>query len=344
MPSAARNARCLPLVRTATFLPFRNLLQEIGLPVDRLSQKWKLPASAMDDPEALLPLRSICQFLDEVVRREGVTDLGFQVGLRTPVASLGHFGFAIRHAVTLWDALHMAERLVSTLTSGSDIRIEKAGGTVWLHHRMLIGDTLGSRHADAFGLMMLVNLIRLAETDRWRPVAIRMPIAPDPVVADLELFQAAALRFNQATSAIAVPTMLLAKPLQQQSAHGLVDTDRLIDGLKLSAPAQDLCGSVKQFLQSQLPHGVTDIAATAEAAGLSVRTLQRQLRKEGSDYSRLLEQTRFRLAAELLRDSGIKIVDIALELGYGDSANFTRAFRRWAGISPQDFRCQDHGT
>ncbi len=338
MPSVTRNARCLPLVRTATFLPFRNFLCEIGLPVDRLSQKYKLPASAMDDPEGLLPLHGICHYLDDAACREGITELGFQVGLRTPIASLGHFGLLIRRAVTLWDALHTAQRLISTLTTGSNIRIEKAGGTVWVHHQMLIGDTPGSRHADAFGLMMLVNLIRLATSERWRPPAVRLPIAPECAVADLEMFQAAALQFNRASSAIALPTMLLTEPLQQQTAHGCIDHGRLHELLKSSAPASDLCGSVQQFLRSQIPNGHTDISAAAEAAGLSVRTLQRQLRQKGCDYSRLLDQARFRLAVELLRDTGIRIVDIALHLGYGDTANFTRAFRRWTGVPPQEFR------
>lgn len=342
MSSATQKARALPLVRTAAFLPFRNFLSEIGTPVDRVLQKSKLQIRAMHDPEALIPLRNLCRFLDDVVRREGIANLGFHVGLRTPIESLGDFGLMVRRSVTLWDALHTAERLVSTLSTGFNLRIQRAGGVVWVHHQNLIADAPGSRHADTFGLMMLVNLIRLTTSERWRPPAVRLLMPPDRTVADLPVFRTAAVEFQQTTSAIAVPAPLLSELLDRRAQHGAGDSQSLAERLQSSAPAQDLCGSVKQFLRSQIPHGVTDITAAAEAAGLSVRTLQRQLMEEGCEYSRLLEQTRFRLAVELLRDVDLKIVDIAQELGYGDAANFTRAFRRWTGLSPLEFRKAHH--
>lgn len=78
----------------------------------------------------------------------------------------------------------------------------------------------------------------------------------------------------------------------------------------------------------------------AEVANLSTRTLQRRLTAENRTYSGLLEEARLQAAMRLLRQNETKLVDVALELGYSDAANFTRAFLRWSGVAPRTARRQ----
>ncbi len=108
--------------------------------------------------------------------------------------------------------------------------------------------------------------------------------------------------------------------------------------LQSTAPAPDLGGSVRQAIAPLLPSGYPDIRLVADIAGLSVRTLQRRLDNEGSSYARLVEQVRFETAVRLLHDDRVKLINLALELGYFDPANFTRAFRRWTSASPSEYR------
>jgi len=76
----------------------------------------------------------------------------------------------------------------------------------------------------------------------------------------------------------------------------------------------------------------------ARAARCSVRTVQRRLRGAGLTYSGLLDEVRLEIAARMLGEAGRKVRDIAFDLGYSDQANFTRAFRRWAGAPPSEYR------
>lgn len=87
-----------------------------------------------------------------------------------------------------------------------------------------------------------------------------------------------------------------------------------------------------------LPDGSPGIALAARLAGTPVRTLHRRLGEEGVTYSQLIDELRHDLAIYLLRDPARQASEISLKLGYRDPAIFTRAFRRWTGTTPSDFR------
>jgi AraC-like DNA-binding protein len=95
---------------------------------------------------------------------------------------------------------------------------------------------------------------------------------------------------------------------------------------------------VRQAVASLVGLGLPQLELAAEVAGTSERSFQRRLAEVGLGFGRLVEEARFEAARRMLRDPGVKIIQISTQLGYHDSANFTRAFRRWTGVAPQVFR------
>ena len=83
-----------------------------------------------------------------------------------------------------------------------------------------------------------------------------------------------------------------------------------------------------------------NIELVAETMGTSVRTLQRRLRAMGLTYSEVVQRARRSAAQQLLRDRSAGIGEIARALGYSDPAHFTRAFHRWTGCTPRDYRAR----
>ena len=112
-------------------------------------------------------------------------------------------------------------------------------------------------------------------------------------------------------------------------------------GLVRARPSRvvDYLDPLKSYLALHVsPDGPPRIDCVAQAARCSVRTLQRRLREAGLTYSGLLDEVRLEIAAQMLAEAGKRVIDIALDLGYSDQANFTRAFRRWAGVPPSEYR------
>ena len=106
-----------------------------------------------------------------------------------------------------------------------------------------------------------------------------------------------------------------------------------------SSRVVDYLDPLKSYLALHVsPDGPPRIESVARAARCSVRTLQRRLREAGLTYSGLLEEVRLEIAVRMLDEAGKKVIDISLDLGYSDQANFTRAFRRWAGVPPSEYR------
>lgn len=106
----------------------------------------------------------------------------------------------------------------------------------------------------------------------------------------------------------------------------------------------DFATSLRLLLTGYLDEGLT-MTDCADLVGMSDRTLQRRLAQHETTFNELLDQARFDSAKQLLQDKSISLSDIGYELGYANPANFTRAFRRWAGVSPRQHRqllCQPH--
>ena len=81
-----------------------------------------------------------------------------------------------------------------------------------------------------------------------------------------------------------------------------------------------------------------NINQASEVIDISARTLQRRLSAEQQTYSGLIQQCRAQAAGNLLENSDATMAEIALQLGYRNQSHFTRAFQRWAQVSPSEFR------
>lgn len=84
--------------------------------------------------------------------------------------------------------------------------------------------------------------------------------------------------------------------------------------------------------------GRIELGLLSEMMRLPVRTLQRRLTEAGVSCLALVQEIQFARTLQLMEDPSRRLVDIAVELGFSDAAHFTRAFRRWTGVSPLDVR------
>ncbi|MCY1413973.1 putative HTH-type transcriptional regulator [compost metagenome] len=95
---------------------------------------------------------------------------------------------------------------------------------------------------------------------------------------------------------------------------------------------------MRQAIEVQLPDGVPSADTVAQALHLSLRSLQRHLADEGCRYDSLLDECRQNLALQHLRNANNSLSEISYLLGFADTSSFNRAFKRWTGLSPGQYR------
>jgi AraC-like DNA-binding protein len=95
---------------------------------------------------------------------------------------------------------------------------------------------------------------------------------------------------------------------------------------------------VKTKLVDHLPSGAITEKDIADLLNMSLRSLQRKLEEKGYTYKQLLEETRRELAEQYIRNSRLSLGEITYMLGFSELSNFSRAFKRWTGKSPQHYR------
>ena len=329
------------LIRTNVIHGVITLLQQLDAPIELLLREAKLPLFILNEPEALLPLKQVLQFIENTALIERMEQFGLLAGQQAQIANLGALGRLLCHSLTLFDAVNTLIRLGPSYNSGDRIWLNQQGEDVWLCRRFINDLEIAYPQAVHYSLMFLIRLIQLGAGSQWMPTEIRLTTPPSQGFAEVELFANTKIQFNQDATAIVVPHTLLSLRLQNSDQYSEQQRNQDYENLYSSASATNFPAFLRQIIGVQLKHGYPHIQSTAEMLGISVRTFQRQLNHSNLTYSSLIEQVRFERATQLLRDPTNKVTDIAAEIGYKDVGNFTRAFKRWTGVSPRAYLAQN---
>jgi AraC-like DNA-binding protein len=100
----------------------------------------------------------------------------------------------------------------------------------------------------------------------------------------------------------------------------------------------NLLARTRKILLDQLASGTPQLGNVASLFNITERQLQRKLKEQGTAFGELLDQVRLELALRYLQDARMSMVDIALSLGFSDQSNFVKAFKRWQGETPGQYR------
>lgn len=337
MRKAARVAAPKGSVRVATTMAVPALLQEYGVDPAALLAEFGLAPAIYDDPENMIPFDASCRILRRCAEAAGCPHFGLLVGQRASISALGALGFLMQSSDTVRAALTAVATHFRVHNSGAAIEFVEADDLASLGISILSPGLDGHEQLLPGMMAMASNVMRMLCGPQWRPYEVRFSRAPPPDAAPFKRFFNSRLVFDASETALVFDRHWLDRPLP--SADPLLNVmmrQRVAD--MESRSTETVSGQLRRVLPAMVTGRDSALEAAAGRLGIGTRTLHRRLAAEGTSFRQLLDDSRHRMAQQLLADTRLEAGEIAERLGYASASAFTRAFRRWSGLAPIAWR------
>lgn len=318
----------------------RKALDEAGCDSAALFARAGLDLAALEDPNARYPLDRTTALWRLAVAATGDEAFGLHVARHTHFTHFHALGYSLMASATLREVFERCARYFRIVTDAAQLAFEDAGPECHLYFDPRPGAPEPAVEAiDAFA----ANFVRGARALAGRgfaPLRVELRRPPPRVAAPFERLFRAPLRFAAPRNLLAFARADLERRLETANPELQLHQDEIILRHLARLERDNTVAQVRKALVELLPLGEPGEERMAEALHLSVRSLQRRLAAQGTSYKTLLNQTRRELALGYLSSPGCSVGEAAYLLGFADSSSFTRAFRRWTGVAPRDYRAQ----
>ena len=190
---------------------------------------------------------------------------------------------------------------------------------------------------DAF-FSTVVNMCRASYGDGFEPLRVELQRSEPPSTKEFTRVFRAPIAFESVSNALVMRLSDLTRALPTANVELARASEQVIGEYLSQFRKSDVVDRAKARLVEQLPSGNPTQESLASALNLSVITLQRKLHERDTSFTKILEDTRRELASEYMHKKSMSNKEIAYLLGFSEPSNFSRAFKRWTGLSPSEYR------
>ncbi len=333
MPSVptcgVRAAGPILLVLRAGGIDLGVVAKRLGIaPALLLDSDARLPVT-----QVLLPLWHLAEELldDPLVGLHAVDNISRE--------SFDLFSYVVAASSTMGEAAARAVRYFRLITEGGAYELDHDGQDAWWRYRPVNEATATCRQDSIFALAVIVAHVRLWLDSSFAPREVRFPYAALPRIAELETFFRAPVALGADRCAIRFDAGDLDRPFRSADPQLARFLERYAEDALASLPSLgQVSTQVRELLARGLRDGDTSLKVVAGKLAMSERNLQRQLKAENTTLKRIVEDLRRELATRYLKRPNLSVSEVAYMLGFSETAPFFRAFKKWTGKTPGDFR------
>jgi AraC-like DNA-binding protein len=323
--------------RIATLMEVPGLLKERGVDAARLFAEFHLDPAYFEEPENSIPFATMGKVLGRCAEQTRSPHFGLLVGQRTGISAIGAVGFLMQSSPDVRAALGILTHRYHAHNTGATLSIAEDASFVVLSYTILQADVEYREHILDGAMAVAFNIMRALCGQSWLPIEVRFARARPDDLEPFRRFFGATLYFDAEETALVFARHWLDKALP--SADPLLHKMML---QRLSeqelASRDDIVGHLRRMLPQLVATQSAALAVVANRVGLGVRTLNRRLAAEGVSFARLRDEARYTIARQLLQSTRMPAHQIADYLGFANASGFTRAFRRWSGMRPSQWR------
>ena len=309
-------------------------LSSLGLDSERLQARLgPLPEGA----DALVPVQTYLDMWDEAERLYGRPGLPSALAHAIPFGAFGALDYLVGSADTVAGCCESAMLHFAMVAIDVALEIDPlVGGDHALRVRALAPLPV---QALEFTLAALCSRLRYISGGSFQPRLVGLPLPRPADDAVRQRVFGLAPAYGHPCAELLVDAATWQMPTRSADPFLHATLKGMAAQLQLAQPGDStLERALRARLRDALAQGRADAARMAALLGVSERTLQRRLTEAGRSFSDVVEAFRREEAVRLLATPGLHLVQVAGRLGYAEQTSFTRAFRRWTGVTPGAWR------
>jgi AraC-like DNA-binding protein len=263
---------------------------------------------------------------------------GLKMAEQMQPANLHGLGFAWLASDSLLDALERLVRFSKLIDSVVRLRLDRTEQTIELVACDL--DKLPDRPASVIDAKAAVflRMCRITAGSSINPVRVNLTHSRPACDNEFNNVFCAPVEFNAADNRLCFDKASLEARLPSGNPELARINDQSVIDYLARFDRDNTSIQVRTRIIEQLPAGSPQQASIARELNISLRSMQRKLKVEGTSFKQLLDSTRRELAMHYVRETHRPLGEISYLLGFSEPSNFTRAFKRWTGVTPQEFR------
>jgi len=319
-------------------------LERVG--VDVASVLALLGASLPDlsDPDARIDAELAFGVFDHVASLTGDNAFGLHTAEALPRGAFGIIEYVTRSSHNLREGLERLARFYALMNEHIKFELSVSRGVATFADRNPVPIRVPPQLSELLFAVLVING-RSATGKDWPMRAVHFAHAAPHDTSEHERIFKCSIRFGQKMEAIVFDAAWLDQPLLTADPHLASMLDHHAQLLLAKLPRADgFLGDVRAAIAESLRGRDPSLDATAERLHLSARTVQRRLQALGTSHQALVELVRRDLAQRFLASGEISIGEMAYMLGFARTSAFHRAFKRWTGTTPAEFKSRTPGA
>lgn len=312
-----------------------------GIARESLSVAIGFDPNLLADPDSRIPFAKIASLYEKAAELTGDHAFGLHVGESVDPKAFDVLGYSVINSATFGTALERVVRYNFTWTNGSTFEVEAGEETSTIKYIYLDQSVREHRHDAEMTLAAIACLGRAVTGVEWFPLSVCFQHPEPAVVSEHQRIFRCPVKFNSGSNILVVESSVLGLPIVKADPGLCAVLDRHAEELLDKYPHRDnFLARLREIIKDSLNGGDPGLEHVAGQLDMSARTLQRKLREHGTSHQELLDQMRKDLAMRYLREPEMAICEVAYLLGFSESSALHRAFKRWTGMTPNEFRKQ----
>lgn len=327
-------------VKSSALMGFHPLCRRLNInPVEILAAEG-LSSTVMRIPDLMINYDSLAHVLNHAADAADYPLFGLEMSGYQGLKIFGPLGLLASQCDTVADSLEIIQKYFHFHASGVSINLIPHGKDVHLCLDIMIDPSISQEQLMEMSLVLGYNVMCEFSPEFAEATRLSFKHAPLADPEQYKAFTRAKIAFNQEKDALIFPARLL----EQKPCAASEEVRNYLEAFlarEARGHDQPLPQKVSKLIYELIPTGEATLTTIAPMLGMNVRTLQRELRQADTEFRSLLDDVRFEIARSALEQNQ-SITDVALNLGYSELSAFSRAFKRWSGVPPQQWRHVDH--